>query len=100
MGFFFFPPSPWGNITGVCIKTPTKDGFSLPAELLRRPGSPASPLAVVVLLSMVLDSAWLLTQEQQGEYVNMPDLFLPPPFPGPQLLSHVPISSVQSLIRV
>ena len=96
----FFPPSPWGNITGVCIKTPRKAGSSLLAELLRRPGSPASLLALVVLLSMVLDSAWLLTQEQQGEYVNVPDLFLPRPFPGPQLLRHMPISSVQSLSRV
>nr|XP_025131642.1 granulocyte-macrophage colony-stimulating factor receptor subunit alpha isoform X6 [Bubalus bubalis] len=33
--------------------------------LLRRLGSPGSLLATVVLLSMVLDSAWLLTQEQQ-----------------------------------
>ncbi|XP_061264274.1 granulocyte-macrophage colony-stimulating factor receptor subunit alpha isoform X1 [Bos javanicus] len=35
------------------------------AALLRRLGSPGSLLATVVLLSMVLDSAWLLTQEQQ-----------------------------------
>ncbi|CAM9178468.1 unnamed protein product [Rangifer tarandus platyrhynchus] len=35
------------------------------AELVRRPGSPASLLAVAVLLTMVLDSAWLLPQEQQ-----------------------------------
>ena len=30
---------------------------------------------------MVLDSAWLFTQEQQGEYLNVPDLFLLPPIP-------------------
>ena len=55
--------------------------FFSSAALLRCLGSPGSLLATVVLLSMVLDSAWLLTQEQQGEYVNVPDLFLLPPIP-------------------
>ncbi|XP_044792616.1 granulocyte-macrophage colony-stimulating factor receptor subunit alpha isoform X4 [Bubalus bubalis] len=44
----------------------SRAGESMEAEtLLRRLGSPGSLLATVVLLSMVLDSAWLLTQEQQ-----------------------------------
>ncbi|KAI4549956.1 hypothetical protein MJT46_019105 [Ovis ammon polii x Ovis aries] len=69
------PPSPWGNITGVHIKSPTKAGFSLPADL-HRLGSPTSLLATAFLLSVVLDSAWLLTQEQQDLPAVKPDASL------------------------
>ncbi|KAB1252773.1 Granulocyte-macrophage colony-stimulating factor receptor subunit alpha [Camelus dromedarius] len=57
-------PSSQGSIAGLRVKTPR---FSFPPVLPRPVGSPTCLLVITILLSLLLDPAFLLTQGHQDE---------------------------------
>ncbi|KAB1252774.1 Granulocyte-macrophage colony-stimulating factor receptor subunit alpha [Camelus dromedarius] len=61
-------PSSQGSIAGLRVKTPR---FSFPPVLPRPVGSPTCLLVITILLSLLLDPAFLLTQGHQGEALQI-----------------------------